>query len=77
MKDLRTHRVEQVLSLRELARRAGVTHLTVMFIELGRRRRPEYTTIEKISAALGVTPEEISEFSEALDARARVQGAAA
>lgn len=77
MKDLRTHRVEQMLSLRELARRSGVAHLTIMFIELGRRRRPEYTTITKISAALGVAPEEIREFSDALDARARVYGEAA
>ncbi len=77
MKSLREHRVGQMLSLRELARRAGVTHLTVMSIELGRRRHPEYRTITKLSVALGVAPEEIREFSDALDARARIYGEAA
>ncbi len=76
MKSLREHRVERMLSQRELARRAGVTPRTLLFIELG-RRHPTYRTISKLSAALRVAPEAVAEFSLSLHAKGSTYRAAA
>jgi transcriptional regulator with XRE-family HTH domain len=51
-------REEQVLSQRELARTAGVTHATVWRLENGfDRARP--LTVRKLAEALGVEPKEL------------------
>ena len=50
-------REERVLSQRELARMADLTHTTVWRIEHGRRARPG--TIRKVAGVLGVEPKEL------------------
>ena len=65
MGTLREERVRRLLSIRQLAERAGVAPTTVHLLETG-RRRPQYLTIEKLSRALGVEPAAVTEFREAL-----------
>ena len=67
MATLREERVRRLLSVRALARRAGVAPTTVHLIETG-RRAPQYLTIHKLSQALGVEPDAVTEFREALAA---------
>ncbi len=62
MQDLRTWRKEKNLSQEELGRLAGVTRLTVISIE-NRHKEPRQATIRCVAAALGVEPDDISEFS--------------
>ena len=50
-------REERVLSQRELARMAGLTHTTVWRLEHGREARPG--TIRKVAGVLGVEPREL------------------
>ncbi len=55
---LKSLRQDQVLSQRELARTAGVTHVTVWRLENGfDLARP--STVRKLAAALGVEPREL------------------
>lgn len=55
---LRTLREEKVLSQRELARLAGITHTTLWRLENGHREaRPK--TIRKLAKALEVEPKEL------------------
>ena len=70
MPSLREQRVERLLSVRALAKRAGVAPTTVHLIENG-RRGPQYLTIQKICQALGVTANEVDEFREALRSAAK------
>jgi transcriptional regulator with XRE-family HTH domain len=50
--------MEQVLSLRALGERSGVTYDTINKLELG--RRPAHaSTIRKLADALGVEPKEL------------------
>jgi CheY-like chemotaxis protein len=65
---LREVRVEHLLSIRELARAAGVAPSPIYLIEAG-RTTPQLSIIRKIAGALGVEPREISEFRQAIDAR--------
>ena len=65
MKSLRAWRRERLLSLAELARRAGVTEKTVGDIERG-RARPQLGTVRKLSEALKVEPREVAEFDAAI-----------
>src|SRR4051812_1817247 len=58
-------RVSRLWSQRELARRAGVSHVTVVTAETG-RRRPLFESVRRLSAALGVSPLEVEEFRQAL-----------
>ena len=67
---LREERVRRLLSVRALARRAGVAPTTVHLVESG-RRAPQFLTIERLSRALGVEPGEVDEFREALTAAAQ------
>ncbi len=56
-------REDQVLSQRELARMAGVTHATVWRLENGyKEARPQ--TIRKLAEALGVEPKELVKVDE-------------
>ena len=54
---LKRLREERVLSQRELARMADLTHTTVWRIEHGHRARPG--TIRKVAGVLGVEPREL------------------
>ena len=58
----RQARARSVLSVRELAARAGVAPATVYQIEHG-RTRPHYRSIRVLSEALGVDPMQIVEFA--------------
>jgi HTH-type transcriptional regulator, competence development regulator len=56
---LRYLRTRRVLTLRELAERAGMTRWqTIADIEAG-RTRPRPSTLRKIAAALGVDPADL------------------
>ena len=55
---LKRLRMQQVLSLRELAGRSGVSHDAIMLIEK-KVRQPRTSTIRKLAEALGVEPEEL------------------
>ncbi len=60
---LKRRREEMVLSQRELARRAGLTHATVWRLENGfREARPR--TIRCLAEALGVEPKSLVKRSE-------------
>lgn len=69
MAPLREERVHRLLSVRALAKQAGVAPTTVHLIETG-RRAPQFLTIQKLSRALGVEPEAVTEFRAMLDAAA-------
>ena len=70
MKPLRAWRLDRLLSVRELARRSGVTAKTVVDLEYG-RRTPHYETMRQLCAALGVAPGEVAEFVAALEERGK------
>ena len=57
MDKLKRLREEKVLSQRELARMAQLTHTTVWRIEHGHQARPG--TIRKVAGVLGVEPKEL------------------
>ncbi len=65
---LREVRAEHLLSIRELARVAGVAPSTIYLIEAG-RTTPHLWVIRKIAGALGVEPLTIAEFRQAIDVR--------
>jgi transcriptional regulator with XRE-family HTH domain len=62
----RQARARSVLSVRELAVRAGVAPATVYQIEHG-RTRPHYRSIRVLSEALGVEPTQIEEFARVIE----------
>jgi DNA-binding XRE family transcriptional regulator len=62
----RQARARSVLSVRELAARAGVAPATVYQIEHG-RTRPHYRSIRLLSEALGVDPMQIVEFARVIE----------
>ena len=55
LRDLRAVRMENYLSMSELAEKAGVSRSTVLAAELG-RSRPHPRTVRKLAEALGVKP---------------------
>ena len=67
MPSLREVRIRRVLSVRELARLAGVAQRTVVEAEAG-RQVPHPRTMRKLAGALGVEPTEIDEFRAAIEA---------
>ncbi len=67
---LRAWRAERLLSIRELARTAGVAPSTVYLIEAG-RTTPQPAVMRRIAAALGIDPLQVAEFRSAVAARAR------
>ena len=67
---LRELRAERLLSIRDLARLAGVAPSTVYLIEAG-RAAPHPSTIRAIAAALGIDPLQVAELRRAVAARAR------
>jgi transcriptional regulator with XRE-family HTH domain/uncharacterized cupin superfamily protein len=56
--NIRARRLEHGLSLRELARRVGVSASALSQIEIG-RSRPSVDTLYELARQLGVTPDEI------------------
>ncbi len=66
---LRDWRAERLLSIRDLARLAGVSPSTVYLTEAG-RTVPRFAAMRAMVAALGVTAHEVVEFRRAIDARA-------
>ncbi len=63
-RSLREWRMERLLTIRDLARVAGVGAVTVSRIEDG-VRVPRSATIQRIAAALGVEPRMVVEFRAA------------
>jgi transcriptional regulator with XRE-family HTH domain len=72
MTTLREARLQALLSMRQLARKAGISPTTIYLLESG-QRSPQLLTIYKLSRALGVCPEEIEEFRRALDRESTVE----
>ena len=73
MKPLREWRTDRLLSIRELAERAGVTHKTIIQLEHG-RQRASYATMRRLSDALQAPAGEITEFAEVLEDRKKRRG---
>jgi transcriptional regulator with XRE-family HTH domain len=65
MTPLRTIRVERLLTIRRLARMAGVSPTTIHAVERG-ERPPSLNTISAVSFALGVPPGDIAEFQRSM-----------
>ncbi len=66
---LRHLRAEQLLSIRGLARQAGVAPSTIYLTEAG-RTTPHASVIRRIAAALGVDAHVVAEFRRAIEAHA-------
>jgi transcriptional regulator with XRE-family HTH domain len=64
---LRAWRTQQMMSMKDLADTADVSPQTLLAIEHGRRLRPNYAVMRRISQALGVEPSEIAEFAAAVE----------
>ena len=65
MTALRRLRIERLLTIRELAQRAGVAPRTVCLVEAG-RTRPSLRVIRQIATVLSVEPQAVEEFRQAL-----------
>lgn len=72
MPTLREARLQALLSLRQLAREAGLSPTTIHLLETG-QRKPQLLTIYKISKALDVESTTIDEFREVLAGPAQRQ----
>lgn len=66
MRSLREWRIARLMSVRDLARAAGISTKTVTQLEYG-RHRPTFATMRKVAAALEAEPAEIAEFAAALE----------
>ena len=75
MSNLREVRARQLLSIRSLAERAGVSTATIVRIEAG-GPPPRFVTMRKIVAALGVEPGAVTEFAAAIEEAGRGEEAA-
>jgi transcriptional regulator with XRE-family HTH domain len=65
MPRLREVRRAKLISIEDLAARAGVSTKTIVEIELG-RSTPRLRTIRKLTAALEVDPASVEEFAAAI-----------
>ena len=68
-RSLRDVRADRLVSRLELASLSGVAVSTIYLIEAG-RTTPRFSVIRRLSAALGVEPQEVAEFRRAIRARA-------
>jgi transcriptional regulator with XRE-family HTH domain len=68
VKSLRDWRADRLMSVRELADRAGVSTKTIVQVEYG-RQLATFRTMRRISDALGIEPHEIEEFDQAIAER--------
>ena len=57
----------RLLSIRELAQQAGVMPSSIYLIE-AQRATPRMTTMRRLATALGVAPEAVDEFRQAIEA---------
>jgi transcriptional regulator with XRE-family HTH domain len=69
-RSLREARAERLLSIRELARRAGVAPTTIYMIEAG-RSTPRPSMMACLASALGVDPHTVTEFRQAIEVHGR------
>ncbi len=67
---LRAWRAARLLTMRDLARRAGVAPSTVYLLEAG-RTTPQPGVMRRLAAALGVDPLAVAEFRAAVARHAR------
>jgi DNA-binding XRE family transcriptional regulator len=63
-------RARRMHTIRSLSAAAGVAQKTIVDIEAG-RLTPQFGTMRKIAAALGVEPTEVAEFVTAIEARGK------
>lgn len=63
---LRRWRLERGYGIRELARRAGVSHATITAIENGVRQLPHGETWRKLAEALAIKVTQIAEYRRAV-----------
>ncbi len=70
MVTLKEARAARLLTIRELAEKAGVAPSTVYLIEHG-RTVPRFAMIRRLSEALGVEPATIEEFAAAIEERGK------
>ena len=70
MKPLREWRAEKLLSVRDLARIAGVSNKTINQIE-GGHGVPTFRTIRRITTALDVEASHVEEFARAIEHRGK------
>lgn len=66
MVTLREARLQALLSIRQLARKAGLSATTIYLLET-HQRAPQLLTVYKLSRALGVDPLAIDEFRAAYE----------
>jgi transcriptional regulator with XRE-family HTH domain len=66
---LATLRKRQLLSQRDLARKAHVALSTIYLLEAGKTERASFKVMRAVSDALGVPPESIAEFQRAIEAK--------
>ena len=64
---LREVRAERLLTIRELAQRAGTAPSTIFLIETG-RTTPRASVIRRLAEALNVEPHAVEEFHQAIEA---------
>ena len=69
MKSLREWRVGQLLGVKALAKKAGVSNATIVQIEHG-AQVPTFRTIRRLCDALDVQPQDVAEFAAAIEQRA-------
>ena len=70
---LRETRAKKLVSVRELAKKSGISETNIYRLEEG-KWLPTLTTIRKLSQALDIKPEEVDEFNAAIDKAARRGG---
>jgi transcriptional regulator with XRE-family HTH domain len=75
MRTLKEERARALLSVRELALKAGVAPATVHEIETG-QRIPHLSTVKRIASALDVEPANVVELNAAIQAVVRGKAAA-
>ncbi len=66
MPTLREARLNQALSQRDLAEKAGIAPKTVVDLELG-RQEPRLRTMRRLAEALGVNVIDVEEFRQAIE----------
>ena len=70
MDTLRELRARRMHTVRSLSRAAGVAPKTISDIEAG-SIVPQFGTMRKLAAALGVEPAAVAEFAAAIEARGK------
>ena len=73
MTTLREARLRALLSMRQLARKAGLSATTIYLLET-HQRTPQLLTVHKLSQALGIDPLAIDEFRAAYERVSDAEG---